>query len=60
VVISVSDLGGIEDTLDQLSTPGALDEIREAEAEIARSEAIGADELRLLMEQRRRDEHGGE
>jgi antitoxin YefM len=50
----VSDLEALEETLDLLSTPGALDEIRAAEAEIARSEAIGADELRRLMEQRRR------
>jgi len=38
----------IEETLDLLSTPGATDEIRAAEAEIARGEAIGADELRRL------------
>jgi antitoxin YefM len=59
VTISVSDLEAIEDTRDLLSIPGALDEIREAEAEIARGEAIGADELRLLVERRRHDEHGG-
>ena len=50
----------MEDTLDLLSTPGALDEIREAEAEIARGEAIGADELRRLVAQRMREEQGGE
>ena len=60
VLISVSDLEAIEDTLDLLSTPGALDEIRTAEAEIARGEAIGADELRQLMAQRMREEQGGE
>ena len=60
VIISVSDLQAIEDTLDLLSTPGALDEIREAESEIARGEAIDADELRRLMAQRMRDEQGGE
>jgi len=60
VIMSVSDLEAIEDTLDLLSTPGALDEIREAEAEITRGETIGADELRELMEQRRRLEQGGE
>lgn len=60
VLMSVSDLEAIEDTLDLLSTPGALDEIRTAEAEIARGEAIGADELRRLMAQRMRTEQGGE
>ena len=56
VIISVADLETIEETLDLLSTPGALDEIRTAEAEIARGEAIGADELRRLMAERIRTE----
>jgi antitoxin YefM len=60
VLISVSDLETLEDTLDLLSTPGALDEIRAAEAEIARGEAIDADELRRLMAQRIRVEQGSE
>ena len=60
VLMSVSDLEALEDTLDLLSTPGALDEIRAAEAEIARGEAIGADELRRQMAQRMRAEQGGE
>ena len=58
VIISVSDLETLEETLDLLSTPGALDEIQAAEAEIARGDAIGAEELRRLMEQRRRVENG--
>jgi antitoxin YefM len=56
VIISVSDLETIEETLDLLSTPGAMDEIRAAEAEIARGEATGADELRRLMAERVRNE----
>jgi antitoxin YefM len=60
VIMSVSDLEALEETLDLLSTAGALDEIRAAEAEIARGEAIGAEELRQLMEQRTRAELGGE
>jgi len=40
VLISVSDLEALEGTLDLLSTKGALDEIRAAEAEIARGEAV--------------------
>ncbi len=58
VIISVSDLETLEETLDLLSTPGALDEIQAAEAEIARGDAIGAEELRRLMEQRIRVENG--
>ena len=56
VIISVSDLETIEETLDLLSTPGAMAEIRAAEAEIARGEVIGADELRRLMAERARNE----
>lgn len=56
VIISVADLETLEETLDLLSTPGALDEIRAAEAEIAHGEAIGADELRRLMAERMRNE----
>ena len=60
VIMSVSDLEALEDTLDLLSTPGALDEIWAAEAEVARGEAIGADELRRQMAQRMQAEQGGE
>ena len=56
VIISVADLETIEETLDLLSTPGAMAEIRAAEAEIARGEVIGADELRRLMAERARNE----
>ena len=58
VIMSVSDLEALEETLDLLSTPGALEEIRLAEAEIARGEAIGAEELRQVIEQRKRAEDG--
>jgi antitoxin YefM len=60
VLISVADLEALEETLDLLSTPGALDEIRAAEAEIARRETFGAEELRRLMDRRARAEQGGE
>ncbi len=43
--------------LARLSMPGAIDEIRTAEAEIARGEAIGAEELRRLMAERARQLH---
>ena len=60
VIMSVSDLEALEETLDLLSTPDALDEVRAAEAEIARGETIGAEELRRLMEQRAEAEQDGE
>jgi prevent-host-death family protein len=46
VIMAVSDLEALEETLDLLSTPGALEEIRQAEADIAAGEGIDADELR--------------
>jgi antitoxin YefM len=58
VIISVADLEALEETLDVLATPAALEEIRQAEAEIARGDAIGADELRRLMAERTRAERG--
>ena len=58
VIMSVSDLEALEETLDLLSAPGALEDIRVAEAEIARGEAIGAEELRQVIEQRKRAENG--
>ena len=60
VIMSVSDLEALEETLDLLSAPGVLDEIRTAEAEIARGDAIGADELRRLIDQRMRAEQRDE
>lgn len=56
VILSVADLEALEETLDVLSTPGALDEIREAEAAITRGEAMGARELGELMAARIRAE----
>jgi antitoxin YefM len=60
VILSVSDLEALEETLDLLSTPGALEEIHAAEDEIARGEAIGAEELHRLMAGRTRAEQAGE
>lgn len=59
VIMAVSDLEALEDTLDLLSTPGAVDEIRQAEADISAGEAVGADELRRQMAARtERERHG--
>lgn len=46
VVVSADELEGLEETLDLLSTPGAVDQIRQAEQELASGEYLGADELR--------------
>jgi antitoxin YefM len=56
VILSVADLEALEESLDILATPGALDQIRLAEDEIARGEAIDADELHRLLAERRRNE----
>jgi antitoxin YefM len=45
VLMAVSDLQALEETLDLLSTPGALEQIRQAEADIATGDAIDAAEL---------------
>lgn len=54
VLISVEDLESLEETLDILSTPGAVKQIQAAEGEIARGEAIGAEELQRALADRRR------
>jgi prevent-host-death family protein len=59
VIMAVSDLEALEETLDLLSTPGVLEQIRQAEADIAAGEAIDADELHRRLaaraERERRD-----
>ena len=49
VILALSDLEALEETLDLLSTPGALEQIRQAEADIAAGGAVDADELRRLL-----------
>ena len=46
VIMSTSDLASLEETLEILATPGALQEIRTSEAEIDRGEFLTAAELR--------------
>lgn len=49
VLIGYDDLAGLEETLDILSDPEALNEIRQAEAEIARGEVVrGVEAIRAL------------
>lgn len=46
VLLSPDDLAALEDTLDLLSNPAALEEIRQARDEVARGETVTAEELR--------------
>lgn len=58
VLVSPEDLASLEETLDVLSNPEALADIREAEAEYARGDATTGDEMARLIEERRRRESG--
>lgn len=46
VVMSPEDLESIEETMDLLATPGALEEIRESAADIEAGRTVGIDEIR--------------
>jgi prevent-host-death family protein len=59
VIMAVSDLEALEETLDLLSTPGALDQIRQAETDIAAGDAVDADELKRLLAERADRERRG-
>lgn len=49
VLIGYDDLAGLEETLDILSDPEALSEIRQAEAEVARGGGVrGSEAIRAL------------
>lgn len=59
VIMAVSDLEALEETLDLLSTPGALEQIRQAEADIDAGKGIDADELRRQLAARAEREKRG-
>lgn len=46
VLLSPDDLEALEDTLDLLSDPAALEEIRHGREEVSRGDTISADDLR--------------
>ena len=46
VIMSPADLAALEDTLELLSDPAALEEIRAAREDIARGRVVSAEELR--------------
>jgi antitoxin YefM len=53
VLISAEDLESLEATIELLSDPAAMVRIREAEAALDRGEGTSAEEMALLMAQRR-------
>lgn len=53
VLISSEDLESLEATIELLSDPAAIARIREAEAALASGESTSAEEMALLMAQRR-------
>lgn len=54
VLISPDDLASLEETLDILSTPGALEGIREGEAQVARGETFDEQTIRADLARRTR------
>lgn len=46
VLLSPDDLESLEETIEILSRPGALEAIREGEAEIASGQGVGLEEIR--------------
>ncbi|MDG4767255.1 hypothetical protein O7632_24630 [Solwaraspora sp. WMMD406] len=52
----MSDVRALEETLDLLSTPGVLEQIRQAEADITAGQAIDVAELRRQLAARARRE----
>ena len=58
VLISPEDLASLEETLDILSDPSAIADIRSAELEAARGDYTSSEEMARLLEERRRRETG--
>lgn len=54
---SADELASLDDTLDILSIPGALEDLRQAEAEISRGEYVSAEEMTRILAERRAREH---
>jgi antitoxin YefM len=54
VLMAVDDLDALHETLSVLADPDTLRRLAESDAELARGEAIGADELAAAMAARRR------
>jgi antitoxin YefM len=59
VLMAVTDLEALEETLDLLSSPGAVEQIRQAEADLAAGQGVDADELRRQLAARVEQESRG-
>ncbi len=57
VLISVVELASLDETVDILSVPGALEEIRQAESEVGRGEYVTAEQMSTILAERRTREH---
>jgi len=57
VLISVDELASLDETVDILSTPGALEEIRQADAEIGLGDFVTGEEMSRILAERRAHEH---
>jgi antitoxin YefM len=57
VLISADELASLDETVELLSMPGAVEEIRQAGAEIDHGEYVSAEEMsRILAERRAREQ----
>jgi prevent-host-death family protein len=54
VLISPEELESLEETLEIISDPGLMRSIRRSEAEVARGEVVGEEELAEMLTNRRR------
>lgn len=54
VLVSAEDLESLEATLELLSDPKAMREVRQAQAELARGDVVTSEEMAELMAARRR------
>ena len=58
VIIAADDLEGLLETLDRLSTPGAVEEIRDATADIAAGNYTTGEDMAEIMARRKKLEGG--
>ncbi|MDQ3432384.1 MAG: type II toxin-antitoxin system Phd/YefM family antitoxin [Actinomycetota bacterium] len=57
VLISADELASLDETVDLLSTPGALDDIRQAGSEMEGGEYVTSEEMGRILAERRAREH---
>jgi len=59
VLISAQDLDSMEATLELLADPAATERVRQAQIDLAAGAGTSGEQMRELMEQRRRGRQGG-